>query len=152
LLFALRAFYDVHILDWSALMPWVVGAGALLAASVAWVNRKASPRWSSAIVILLAAGAYGFGAAACSDAVLDASAPTTYKPAVLRKHVTGGRNRSYELTVDPWGARNSADDISVPLSVFNQARVGQPICVSVHAGALGSAWYRASSCETATSY
>jgi len=152
LLLALRAFYDVHILDWSALMPWLVGAGALLAASVAWVNRKASPRWSSAIVILLAAAAYGFGAAASSDAVLDASAPATYKPAVLGKHVTGGRNRSYELTVDPWGPRKSVDDISVPFTVFNQARVGQPICVSVHAGALGSAWYRASSCETATSY
>jgi hypothetical protein len=152
LLFALRAFSDVHILDWSALMPWVIGGAGLLAASTVWVNRKASPRWGAAIVILLAAGAYGFGAAASADAVLDASAPITYKPAVLRKHVSGGRNRSYELTVDPWGPRKSADDITVPLAVFNQARVGQSICVSVHAGALASAWYRASACEAAGAY
>jgi hypothetical protein len=147
LLFALRAFSDVHIIDWSALIPWAVAAAALLAASTAWVNRKPSPRWGAAIVILLAAGAYGFGAATSADAVLDASAPTIYKPAVLGKHVTGGRYRSYELTVDPWGPRKSAEDISVSPAIFNQARVGQSICVSVRAGALGSAWYRASGCD-----
>jgi hypothetical protein len=146
-IFALRAFSDVHILDWSALMPWIVGAGALLAAGTAWVNGKPSPRWGSAFVILLAAGAYGFGAATSADAVLDASAPITYKPAVLGKHVTGGRYRSYEVTVDPWGPRKRAEDITVSPAVFGQARVGQSICVSVHAGALGSAWYRASDCD-----
>jgi hypothetical protein len=146
LLFAMRALADVHIIDWSALLPWIVGAGALLAAGIAWANRKPSRRWGSAIVILLAAGAYGFGAATSADAVLDAAAPTTYKPAVLRKHMTGGRNRSYELTVDPWGPRSSAEDITVSPAVFNLARVGQPICVSLHPGALGSAWYHAWVC------
>jgi hypothetical protein len=147
LLLALRALSDVHIIDWSGLLPWIIGAGALLGAGIAWANRKPSRLWGSAIVILLAAGAYGFGAATSADAVLDAAAPTTYRPMVLRKHVTGGRNRSYELTVNPWGPRSSVADITVSPSVFNQARVGQPICVSLHPGALGSPWYHAWECD-----
>lgn len=146
-LLALRAFIDVHTLDWRALTPWAVGIGALLAVSIVRVNRSGGRKWGTALVILLVSGAYGYGAAMSANAVLDTSAPTTYRPSVLRKHVSGGRNRTYELLVDPWGARKSPEDVTVPAAVFNEARVGEPICIAVHGGALGSRWYHVSACD-----
>jgi hypothetical protein len=146
LIFALRAFSDVHILDWKALAPWAVGAGGLLAAAITWANRSAVRRWSTAFVILLVSIAYGVGAATSANALLDTSTASSYRPVVLGKHVSGGRSRSYYLNVEPWGPRTTVADITVAPAVFNQARVGQSICVVLHGGALASPWYHASVC------
>jgi hypothetical protein len=95
----------------------------------------------------LVSAAYGFGAATSADAWLDRSAPAKFRPAVLGKHVSGGRYRSYDLLLAPWGPRAGAENVQVPPAVYSQAHVGQQICVSLRGGALGSNWYTVSDCS-----
>jgi hypothetical protein len=147
IILALRAFRDVHILEWHGLLPWAIGTAVLLGVSIYSVNRTASRKWSTAFTILLVSAAYGFGAATSADAWLDRSAPAKFRPAVLGKHVSGGRYRSYDLLLAPWGPRAGAENVQVPPAVYSQAHVGQQICVSLRGGALGSNWYTVSDCS-----
>ena len=150
-LLAARAYFDVHVLDWPTLAPWAIAAGMLLAASAGWANRQGPRTFGSFMVILLAASAYGYGAATYANATFDRSAAATYHPSVLRKHSSGGRHRTYELLVGPWGPRTSAEDISVSAALYSRLSVGQPACVSVRNGALGSHWYSVSVCNDSAS-
>ena len=151
-LLAMRSYFDAHILDWSALLPWAAAAGIFLAVAMGWVNRSATRRVGNMIVILLVSGAYGFGAATYANSVFDASTPSSYRPSVLHKHVSGGRYRTYELLVGPWGTRKAAENINVSAALYGQLRVGQPVCVALRSGALGIQWYRVSVCNESASH
>lgn len=144
---ALRAGRDVHILGWESLAPWAVATGALLGVSVFWVNRNARRRWQTVIVIILASCAYGYGAATLANAVLDRSTPSIFRPLVLGKHSSRGRSTTYHLLLTPWGDRKIADNVTVSATLFRAASVGEPVCVVVRSGALGSSWYRVALCD-----
>ena len=146
-LLAMRAYFDVHVLDWPALLPWAAAAGMALAVAMGWVNRSASRKIGNVIVILLVSSAYGVGAATYANSVFDASVPSAYQPSVLRKHASGGRYQTYELLVGPWGTYKTAGDIRVSAALYRQSRVGQPVCVELRSGAFRIQWYSVSVCN-----
>jgi hypothetical protein len=147
---ALRAGLDVHTLGWQSLAPWAIAAGALLGLSILRVNRNACRGWQTLIVILLAACAYGYGAATIANAVLDTSTPSVFRPIVLGKHSSGGRSTTYHLLLTPWGERTAAENVTVSAVLFRAASVGEPVCVAVRRGALATAWYRVAPCDAST--
>jgi hypothetical protein len=147
---ALRATMDVHTLGWEALAPWAVAAGALLGSSVFRVNRGVRRGWQTALVIILGSCAYGYGAATIANAVLDRSTPSIFRPLVLGKHSSTGRHTTYHLLLTPWGDRKVAENVTVSPTLFRAASVGEPVCVVMRSGALGSGWYRVALCEGPT--
>ncbi|MBS0577903.1 MAG: hypothetical protein JSR36_01420 [Proteobacteria bacterium] len=144
---ALLAVGNVHVLTWWGLIPWAVAA----AASFAVAARKSAGYQASGQktgwFLVLVASLYGFGAATAADVWLDRSVPSSYRPTVLAKHVTRGRNTTYRLLLEAWGPRLAPEDITVPATLYAQVQVGAPVCVTAHAGALGSAWFAVAPCD-----
>jgi hypothetical protein len=145
-LLGLRAFMDVHVVDWHELVPWAAGMAALLLFALIRVDPSASRRWAT-LMFVLVAGVYGFGASSLGNALLDRSSPDVYPTKVLGKHVSSGRNRTYELRLAPWGQNAGPRDVTVSRSLFGEVEVGQTVCVNVHAGAIRVAWYSVNKCD-----
>jgi hypothetical protein len=144
---ALRASRDVHTLGWESLALWAAATGTLLGVSILWVNRNARRGWQTLILIIVASCAYGYGAATIANAVLDRSTPSIFRPLVLGKHSSQGRSTTYHLLLTPWGDRTVANNVTVSATLFRAASVGEPVCVAVRSGALGSSWYRVALCD-----
>ena len=143
---SLRAFLDVHIVHFALLMPWMIAVAALTVACLVWVLPAARAKPAAILFVALLFAAYGYGASALADALLDHSATTTFPTRVERKHVSGGRNKSPELTLAPWGPGRESGDVTVSWDLYRSTRVGDTVCVGVRSGALGVPWYRVSQC------
>jgi len=71
----------------------------------------------------------------------DRSAPITYQTNVLGKRADNGRTTTYYLRVAPWGSRQDAQEIAVPLALYRIIRPGQPVNIHLFSGALHLPWY-----------
>ena len=141
-----RALQDVGVLEWHSALLYA----ALTAALLCWaaVMSDAAVRSKPAIVILLLAlgGAYGYGVVVLGNSQLDRAPGNHYEVNVLARRIGGGRNRTYHLTLAPWGPRSEAREVTVPRALYTNAQPGQAVCIHQGPGALGIPWYAVSSC------
>jgi hypothetical protein len=145
-LLTLRALQDVHLLDWHGVL---VGAGLVatgLMGSVLWAVPAIRQKLGIAALTLALVLAYGYGVVALGNAVLDRSNGASYETTVRGKHVSGGRNRSPQLRIGPWGPRATEEDVTVPWEMYRSAGIGDTVCVQLRPGAFGIPWYRLSRC------
>jgi hypothetical protein len=146
LVLLMRALQDIGVLELQRALLYA----ALTAALFCWaaVMSDAAARSKPAIVILLLALGcpYGYGVVVLGNSQLDRAAGDHYEVNVLARHISGGRNRSYYLTLAPWGPRSEAREVTVPRTLYANAQPGQPVCIHQGPGALGISWYAVSSC------
>ena len=81
-----------------------------------------------------------------ADALLDHSRGQMYRTQILGKHFTSGRNRSYNLQVEPWANAEGAQQLRVSRDLYVQVNVGDSVCIVLHPGALGVRWYHVTAC------
>ena len=140
LILGLRAILDVHVLDvWPLLAGAVIGAVAVAAvlAAVAPDFRKI---WAVALMTPLLAF-HPWGALALGNAVFDRAAPEVSRAAVRGKHVSSGKQTSYELELGPWGPVAEETTVEVARVVYDRVATGDSVCVLLRPGALGARWY-----------
>jgi hypothetical protein len=143
-----RALMDVQILDWQRLLWWAVLVTICLAGAIVRALPAVREKPGPAVLTLLLLGAYGYGACALGNALLDRFPATSYTAQVYGKHVTGGRQRTPEIRLGPWGPRKAAADVAVRWELYRGLRIGETVCVLVHPGALGVPWYRVARCQS----
>lgn len=146
-LLMLRAFMDVHILDWQRLLLWAAVVAAALMGSILWALPSAREKLGMAALTLALVLAYGYGVCALGDAVLDRSGGSTYPTTVYGKHVTSGRNKRPMLRLGSWGPRATQDEVAVSWDLYRSTNVGDAVCVRLYPGALAIPWYRVSGCQ-----
>ena len=147
LLLMLRAMQDVQILDWQRLLPGAVLVSMILMGSVLWAVPPAREKRGMVLLTLLFLMAYGYGAVALADSMLDRSTGASYPTTVYGKYVTSGRNRTPKLQLEPWGPRAARDDVRVPWDLYRSTSVGETVCVVLHPGAFAVRWYRIAKCQ-----
>jgi hypothetical protein len=144
---AMRALHDFHFLEWKP----ILSLAALLAFAMALVVAKADPatrqRRAALLPILIFGAFYTFGLIAQANRLLDRSTPQTFQVAVVGKHISPGKSRSYYLHIDPWGPQTSGTQIPVPKSLYTSTATGQLVCVYLHPGALRIPWYAVAQCS-----
>ena len=143
-----RALMDVQILDWQRLLWWAVLVTICLAGAIVRALPAVREKPGPALLTLLLLGAYGYGACALGNALLDRFPAASYTAQVYGKHVTGGRQKTPEIRLGPWGPRKAAADVTVPWELYRGIRIGETVCVRVHPGALGVPWYRVARCQS----
>lgn len=150
LLLMLRAITDVQILDWQRLAFCAVLMTLALIGAIVWTLPAAREKPAGVLLMLLVLSAYGYGASALGNALLDRSPITSYSTQVSGKRVTSGRQRTPQLRLAPWGPQKIDSEVSVPWDLYRSVNIGEPICVLVRSGALGVSWYRVAKCGITT--
>ncbi len=136
-----------HLVDPSRLMYWelavLVAFLAVLLASI-WKNPS---RWAVLFFLLITGVMYSIGLVNSADTLPDHSAPRPYETWVLGKsesHTSKGT--TYFLRVAPWGPITYADDVDVPMRVYDRTHAGDTVCYGLHPGFLNAPWYTSIRC------
>ncbi len=142
----MRAVSDVGVLDIERALIFATVTAALLVWAAMMSDAAARARPWSALLLLLLACAYGYGAVVLADCLLDSAPGENFRVAVLASHVSRGRNTSYHLLLDRWGPRSAPADVTVSRDLYGRAPPGSMVCVHRGPGALGISWYVVRGC------
>ena len=143
LVLSIRAGYDMHILEWHAMVAIaVVISACFTAASVRVDTYLRGSKVTIAIVFLLSIF-YGYGTAMIVNGLLDNSPSKQFEVTVERKYVDcGGRGGCiYNLRLAPWGGFAETSEIGVPHAFYDRVASGGNVCVSLRPGTLHIPWY-----------
>jgi hypothetical protein len=129
--------------------PWIgagVGAACGLALGLMQMRRRGvSNRWQLVLLLTLSWAAFGFGAIVLADARLDAAPGQLVQTRILAK--AGGPGERSSTTTLRLAPAPAAPTTVAAQSFDERTRgVGDPICLRVHPGALGLAWYALTPC------
>jgi len=134
---------------------WLIAPAAIAAIVVfvpAWLIKDraglAGPRAFAAIVAICA-GLYAYGAITYADTRFDQSAVTPSPTQVLAKWESHGRSTSYDLKLAPWGPFDHPITVSVSSGLYSAVSEGDQVCMLLHPGAVGLAWYETRACGDA---
>ena len=143
---ALRAFLDIHILDWLTLVEVAAVIGICFAWPLTPHQEGAGRTLITVLAIALLPAAYVYGAAAQLNRMLDPSPAAVFQLVVRDHHVSSGRSTTYDITVDAWGDQ-PAGTLSIPGDLYREAPVGSTVCVYRHTGWLKLRWFYVDHCE-----
>jgi hypothetical protein len=144
---ALRAMLDVHVLRWQEGLWLAGGLGLLLWAAALMSDATLRTKKATAVALFFLVPAYGYGAGALGNALLDKSPPRVYAVKVVSKYVSSGRSTTYNLRLEAWGPRLETSTVSVSHSFYNSVQPGSPVCIVLRPGALHVAWYVVRRCR-----
>jgi len=142
------AAFGPHLLGLEApLIGAAAGALAGFALALATLRKtKLAAPIQYAVILSALFALYGGAALMVIDVRFDTARPQVFRAAIADKYVRRGRQTNYILAVPPWGPRTRPSTIGVASSLYDSVQVGDPICMTLHPGALGSAWYEAVRC------
>jgi hypothetical protein len=98
------------------------------------------------IGLIVFVGFYSYGLAAVADTAFDSSPAVPYTSSVVGGHVSHGRSTSYYLRLAPWGPIDHEKDVSVSSHIYNNAHVGDTVCLALHSGSLHAPWFKVVPC------
>ena len=147
-LLALRAFHDIHTLDWQVELRWIAAMALLFGVALYRVGAGQALKRSVMVFLGVLCLVFGYGSTVMADALLDRTEGEVYRTQLLAKHVTSGRYRNYSLTIGPWGNSAGIERVSVTRELYSQLNVGHAVCIDVHPGALGVPWYEVIQCQS----
>jgi hypothetical protein len=134
-------------------LPAIAGAAGAVAGLAAGVYGAAKPGLAAPITLVVtlavAGGFYGAGAFIVADVRFDNSPARVYEVAVADKHISQGRSTTYYLDLPPWGPRPGSSQVSVSRDFYDATEPGDPVCIGLHPGDLGTPWYVVHHCQAA---
>lgn len=150
LVLAMRALWDVTLVDLRQLLLWGFVLGlplcvAVLAAPKAATKTTAKP-WALPLLMLPFMMAYGCGLLALTDAMWDSAKPEVFQTAITGKDVSRGKSTTYYVHLAPWSKTIDEDRIAVPRAYFEAVDTGDIVCVRLHPGKFGLRWMQVGGC------
>jgi MFS family permease len=143
---ALRSMSDVRLENWHyGLLLGGIG-GLAFAVAAFMFDRTGARRLNKLLMIFALMTSYGYGAGAAIDALLDHSETHVFRVGVVGGRISHGKYSTPYLTLGPWGGKTESEEVAVSRDFYDRTRLGQTVCVSLHAGALKIAWYEIDSC------
>ena len=140
------ALLDSASLGWMGSVILTLFGAGLLATGIFSADPTSKPRGRVLAILAVACCAYGYGAGLELNTLLDKGSVTSYPVHVLSKR-SSGRWAQF-LTVEPWGRKESDNEITVRSSLYSQVSIGTVVCVNLHPGAFRLNWYAVSTCPT----
>jgi len=151
---AYRSF-DVHALSWTGPALAAVVIDLCLVGLVAFFDR---PNLHVRLLVSLSAIClfWGIGCANFANALLDTAPKQIFRPSIKPYSIPLGTNRgrsggggyARHFVVGPWGPITTTYDAVVTEFVYQRARDGRPVCVSLGRGFFDAAWYSYETCPT----
>jgi hypothetical protein len=90
--------------------------------------------------------AYCAAAVTVVDVRFDPGQTKLYQTTLTNKYESHGKSTSYYLQVPAWGPQTMQTNVGVPSRLYGAVQPGDPICMTLHPGALGAPWYTVAQC------
>jgi len=148
---ALRAHWDVYLVDWGLALKTGGVAGLLLLAIAALVDRSLARRTPVLGIAAVVALTYGVAVLILADVHFDHSTGQDFQSRILGSRISRGKATSYFVKLAPWGPSQSADEILVSQTMFNQLMPGASACIRMFEGAFSIRWFAVSVCPPGAS-
>ena len=136
---------NIHVLKYDRLWSPAIGITALLTLLLFYFGRHFEWGKQSKIVIgimfLVFFFIHGYASVLLLNLLTDKAAPQQYETRVENKRISKGKSTTYYLKLDPWGPRTSAEDVSVPSSVYKHVDINGVVIVHLYKGGLDIPWY-----------
>lgn len=138
-----------HFLSVHPLLPAM--ALAAVAVTLAYYRgARTGANRRAILAVFLVAALYGYSAIAVADVFFDNAPGQAFTSQVVDHHVSrGSRSTTYYLRLAPWGPVETADDVSVPSSLYRATHLGDTICLDLHPGRLHAPWFHVVACPSA---
>jgi hypothetical protein len=147
LVLTLRGLLDFHVVDARALLAWAAPLALALTGLLVAGDAQLRRRWFMPPLAFLFAAPLAWGAVAEANVLLDASPPQRHRVAVTGKHVSSGKVTTWKVTLAPFGSVETAEDADLRRADYDAIRVGDELCVALHAGRLGARWLDVRRCD-----
>lgn len=151
LVLAIRALFDVNVIDLKPLFLWGFALGLPLCLAVIMVPKSASSTtkkpWLLPLVMLPFMAAYGVGLLALGDTMWDNAPVQVFQTSITGKHESHGRSTTYEVYLAPWGDTAGESSIRVSRGYYAAVQRGDRVCVRLHPGRFGLRWMQLGSCR-----
>jgi hypothetical protein len=148
---AMRALFDVTLVDLGQLFLWGFVTGLPLCAAILagpkTPSSTAAKPWVLPLVMLPFMAAYGTGLLALTDSMWDDAKPQVFRTAVTGKDISHGKTTTYYLELAPWNPTVDKDRIAVPRSYYEMVTRGDTVCVRLHPGRFGLRWMQVGGCD-----
>jgi hypothetical protein len=83
---------------------------------------------------------YGYSAVVSTNCTFDKSKPQLFYTAIDHKKINGGKYRSYDLYLSPWGIKTEIQKVSIDEDLYNQLHEGDEAAVYVFKGKFNVPW------------
>jgi hypothetical protein len=139
---ALRAFWDINLVDPVGLILPVASVAVIMTGGLLLVNPALREDLRLLAIGAAVLVAYVAGAIPLGNALLDKGPSKVYSVKVLGMHQTWGKGgKSNYLHLAPWGPEMDVNEIRVSSDYYSRSTVGSTACIRIRAGAFGLHWY-----------
>ncbi len=98
-------------------------------------------RSDAIVMVVLATGIYGFGAAMTANQLFDMSVAQTASVPIQNRFMATGKHAGPRFNLAPWGPETRSRIYTPSQATYARA---DSVCASLHPGALGMRWYQVS--------
>lgn len=131
----------IHLTDWLTLAVPAILLGLILAGLTVCLSPKLLKLSGKLLIISLGLCMYSVEVIKIANIRLDRSSPEFYQASVLQKNIFDGKIKSYSFKTSPWGPFENNRNTNVSSDFYQDHDIGENICMTMHSGALGLAWY-----------
>jgi len=142
-----RTLLDLNLVNWLPLTAFAAAVGIVFLVVAVRREPNLRRRWWRLLAAGILTGAYAFGVLAQANVRLDRSPQAVLRSYVLDKRLGHSRITTYRLVLAPWGPLTTPEDATVPVEVYDRVQVDDTVCVRLHDGALGMAWFAVTACR-----
>jgi hypothetical protein len=147
---AIRAAFDMSILSykpfWMVAIPFVLILLVFFARTTGELKVKKATDLLTIFSVVLVLVIFAYGSITTLNAILDNNEPQVFEARILSKRIAKGKMKTYHVTLEPWGPKTEAGEVTVPATVFENVQVNTLAKVWLHPGAIGIPWYVVTPC------
>lgn len=141
----LRAVWDEEVMSYAHFwMPFAILSVVMFALFMCheWKYRSRKfAFYAYACAVLFFSVGYSHSVIVLYNDILDHSNPMVYRTVVKDKYISGGKTRTHNLILAPWGEQTEDETTNVSRSLYNKVNEGDTVSVKVYGGRFGLPYY-----------
>jgi hypothetical protein len=143
-----HAYVTVNPFHWGLVVAYGVVGGVAMTGAAALASPAVRKSLNARVGYLVTMSFYGGALAVFGTIWFDSAAPQIFTRPVLEKRFNsiGKYTAVHYVKVGSWGPYTEPAEVEVTRNFDETHKVGEPVCIYLHPGALGLSWYTAGDC------
>jgi len=143
-LLSLRAMLDFSIEDYSNIWILAITIAVVFTSLLIFKNKELSLKtgksYFTILGFLIFTFAYGYGAIVTTNCAFDKSIPQVFSTKIVDKQISGGRYKTYDLYLSPWGTKTEIEKVSIDIDMYRHLNNGDEVSIYQLKGRFDIPW------------